>query len=222
MSKTDKLVYKPLAGESIDYAAEQAIALAKKEDKTVTFQFNSVSLTATAANKPQDVVSSYMDTIHKQAEAYRNSPQGKAAAARRDAEVISKQALINDLVDKRLDAALKQGLTAVIQWVKEYANVADDVGVDHQGKKVSSALTAAGYKESDYVGDKFVKGDKEVMGRYIVGQVIHCLNSGMPPHPMAANFADDYLKMPDNPAPGATVRPPMPKASDKTGAPGPA
>jgi hypothetical protein len=96
-----------------------------------------------------------------------------------------------------LPKALGKGLTATINWIQEYADVADNINLNYRGKEVLKALTSAGFKTNEFAGDKFVKGDKEVMGRYILGQVIDNLQSGMPPHPMVSHLAKHYLAMPD-------------------------
>jgi hypothetical protein len=85
------------------------------------------------------------------------------------------------------------------------------MNLNHRGAEVLSALKQAGYKANEYSGAAFVKGDKEILGRYILGQVVDNLSSGMPPHPVASTFAAQYLAMPDTkPAitKAATFKPP--------------
>jgi hypothetical protein len=108
----------------------------------------------------------------------------------------SKQGVVDDLTGRRLDEAVKQGLSATIKWVKEYAEATEEAGVDGRRQKVSDTLTGAGYKENEFVGDTR-KDNKEVVGRYIVGQVISCLDAGIPLPRIVPDRCDALLKMPD-------------------------
>ncbi|MBW7911355.1 MAG: hypothetical protein H3C49_08835, partial [Alphaproteobacteria bacterium] len=59
MSSSKYVNYEPPPGTTINYAAEEAIKLARETSKPVQFQFNSASLTVDAQSKPADVVKDY-------------------------------------------------------------------------------------------------------------------------------------------------------------------
>jgi hypothetical protein len=87
------------------------------------------------------------------------------------------------------------GLDATVDWLDEYIALADDIGVNPHLKKVKSALEKAGYVNKEFTGKAFVRDDKRIMGRYIVGQAINCMTNGMPPHPVLGRFAQEYREM---------------------------
>jgi hypothetical protein len=203
--------YKAEAGQNIKNAAQEAIALSKKLHDTVRFQFNDISLSVTEASSSQAIVDEYEEECRKSAEAYRKSPAGQRDAAQRKSEISGKQERLNQLAGKGLDSAIKGGLKTLIPWVKKYAEDADDIAVDYKGDVVLTKLAAAGYKAGECAGKDFVKGDKNIMGRYIVGQVMSCMEGKgpfgkMPPHPMAINFSKQYMAMPDPQKPKANRR----------------
>lgn len=196
MANSKEMTYEPRAGENFDYSAKEAIRLAAANDATVQFSFNGVSLKAEATTDPADLKKAFFKAMEDESKAYANSPQAKADAAREAAEVKNTQATLDKLASS-LDGALAGGLTETIKWVKDYANNADDNRVNNHRQEVLGKLKAAGFKANEYTGDKFVKGNKEILGRYILGQVVSNMEGGMPPHPIASKFAQDYLDMPD-------------------------
>lgn len=110
-----------------------------------------------------------------------------------------------DAVVRALDQAITGGLKTLVPWIKEYTEVTQETGADHKGDHVLRKLSDAGYKTNDCVGPDFVKGNKNIMGRYIVGQVMLCLDGSssmgkVPPHPFAIAFANKYQSMPDTAA----------------------
>ncbi len=107
-----------------------------------------------------------------------------------------------DQIVSELDDAIKGGLNVLIPWMKKYGNDADYIGIDFKGDIVLEKLTAAGHKPGQYTGADFVKGDKEVLGLWIIGQAMDCLKGDnmfgqMPPHPGIIDFTDEYMTMPD-------------------------
>lgn len=116
------------------------------------------------------------------------------------------QKKIDKLVEQ-LPGAIESGLTAVINWIKAYAEV-ETTQADCHRLQVCQLLKDADYVTNDYSGDKFVENNKFVMGRYIVGQVLTYLekDSGLPN--AAQFFPDRYNAMPGNPVvpPGAVPK----------------
>lgn len=215
-AREDILKYEAVIGDTIDYVAEQAVRLSQLHHKTVTFTFNDVSLTVDESSTPEGVVLTYRHAREEQAERYRNSPEGKAAAAKIAAEAAVSQKLLNALVDSDLDEAIKGGMTPLVNWAKEFASLANEAE-DYRGDEVLTKLAAAGFRANECAGTDFVKGDKNIMGRYIIGQVMACMDDSgpfgkMPPHPITMKFADDYNAMPDAPKAKADGkrRPPAP------------
>jgi len=109
----------------------------------------------------------------------------------------SGQSKIDGLV-KKLPAAIDSGLTAVVNWTKAYAD-AETNQADCRAREVCETLKAAGYAAHEHTGDQFIKGDKYSMGRFIVGQLIGCLeDDGSLPN-ACSFFPDQYNDMPGEP-----------------------
>ena len=72
--------YETSAGEHIQQAAETMVAMAKRKGEKVTTRFNGVTLVATSDMTPEAVMADYDEKLRIEAEAYRNSAKGKAAA----------------------------------------------------------------------------------------------------------------------------------------------
>ncbi len=77
--------------------------------------------------------------------------------------------------------------------LRELTEKADDCGVKFSTSALADSLEAAGYKENENVtDDPDWLNTKDRLGRYIIGQIINCLRSGMPPHPVALKFISEY------------------------------
>jgi hypothetical protein len=114
-----------------------------------------------------------------------------------------RQDRINDLVDNRLPETVNRGLAATVKWIGEYAEATENRGIDNKKQKVIDTLTTAGYKPGEFVGDQRGNADMQIKGRYIVGQVLSCLNGDMPLPQVTAAICNNYLKMSDGQAPAA-------------------
>lgn len=77
--------YIPLAGEHIHTAATNAVLLAQQHGEPCRFTFNDVTVTVLPTETPSQAVDVWRTTMEAKAAAYRNSPEGKRAAAEREA-----------------------------------------------------------------------------------------------------------------------------------------
>lgn len=83
--------YEPMAGEDIRETATKIVAMAAVRDEPVRCDFNDIELVANpGGDTANEIVARYNDESRRLAEAYRNSPEGRASAAR--AEQASKRA----------------------------------------------------------------------------------------------------------------------------------
>lgn len=184
--------YETGPGQHIDHASREAIRIATEANENVQFTFNDITLTAMPHGSPAQLSALFSLLCEQRAEAYRNSPKGKAEARARKLELKENQARIDALMLKLADLA---DLDAAVDWLDEYTTLADDIGVKSHLREVKAALEKAGYVNNEFTGKAFVPGDKRVMGRYIVGQAINCMANGMPPHPVLGRFAQEYREM---------------------------
>lgn len=188
--------YEPAMGQSIDAACREAVALAAKNETEVRFTFNDVALSAMPTDRPQIIEQRWRSIFEAKQEAYRNSPEGKAAAAEREQQRKNMQATTNTLI-KQLPDTLKRGLDDLMFWLRKFSSTADHVGVTWDIAYVKKTLEDAGYIANEHAGQApewF--NTRERMGRYVAGQAIECMNNGLPPLPVTASFVEEYFHLP--------------------------
>lgn len=196
MPEKEILTYDAYVGETIDHAASEAVSLSQRTGLEVQFKFNGVGLTASADTNPEELVQTFHDALSRKAEAYRKSPEGKAAQAKREQQIAEKTKQVDKLVDN-LDATIQEGTTATMNWLAQYAPLADDISVDGRYDEVIQKLEDAGYSADDSSFDpKTTTVTANVMAKYIAGNAISTMKSGLPPHPnMTPSFVSEYKEL---------------------------
>lgn len=184
----------PSAGSHISTACKDAVMLAQRMRQPVQFTFNGMPVTVST----EDTAASAERRWHKDqsdaAEAYRNSPAGKAAAAQDELDRHRHQCEIDNLMT--MLPGVVSDRNALMLWAARFAEVSDNVGMKWDMESVAQVLTSAGYKRNHHVGDSpdsFNRRQK--MAEYIVGQVLECIASGMGPHPITVTFVEKYFAM---------------------------
>lgn len=203
------------AGDSIGFAARQALQLARRNNAEVVFKFNDILMRV----RPQEdnakaIEARYMAAMEAERKAWRASAAGKAYAGRRALELAKRQDTVTAAIRglpgllalQEADIAPLTRSDMVVSWLNSFVEDADDVDIDWNkatglrrgGKEwLATLFISAGYRESDLVGEPAESfNTRERMGRYIVGQAIHHLRQGMPPHPVLQRFAKDYFALP--------------------------
>ena len=188
------ITYNPSAGTHIGFACKEAVAMAMNKGANVEFKFNDISLTATPESTPALLEAKFAEESQASSERYRNSPEGKLSSRKRGVEIASKQTRIDALVSVLPSIA---DLDGIVKWIGDFANDADDIGVRYSTAAVQSAIESKGYVANDLCGNppEFFS-TRERMGRYIAGQAISCLKSGMGPHPISLKFCEQYFALP--------------------------
>lgn len=133
-------------------------------------------------------------------------PQESWAYDRKGAHFYKRHQIVR-LVDS-LDNVIKGGLVTLIPWVKKYTENACHVEEGYKADLVLQKLADAGYRVNEYTGKNFVKGDKEILGRYIVGQVMSCMEGeglSSKRRPLIS-FCEEYIAMPFGKQPSATLQ----------------
>ena len=108
--------------------------------------------------------------------------------------------VINTHLRSELPSNPYKYLEKIIDWLDEFTPLSDDIGVTSEFNPfdISNQLTRAGFNENEGVGeDPGWFNTRQRMGRYIIGQVINCLNKGMPPHPITTTFIEKYRQLPE-------------------------
>jgi len=189
--------YEPLAGSHITKACDEAIGLAKESGNPVSFKFNDIALRVLPDDQSSVLVARWQSLLDDRQRAYRESPAGRKAAAERAETVKRKQVELDSCVEA-LPKILRADnhLNALVYWLVEIVEPADDVDVAWDSAAVADRLIAAGYSENEYAGhEPEWFNSRERMGRYLLGQAINCMKKGLPPHSITLSFAQKYFAL---------------------------
>lgn len=178
-----------LAGTSIDGAATQLCEAAAKHGEAVG-TFNDIELHAAAGYAPAGVVSFYHEECERRAKAYRNSPEGKAAARKSDQERAALQAQ-HDRLMARLPSLDWPSDVSVLNWLCDMQPCTDRVGVIVRRSTIVQAFEKHGFKAGENTGPDYKDGDRTNMFRYLVGQALEGLD-GPAIHPILLKFAAEW------------------------------
>ena len=179
--------YEGQCGEHAEMSARNAIKLAAKYGRKVRMKFNGIALTVNRRLSVKHVVGTWQRMLDARALRYQNSPAGRAAKAKRLAEIAAKQHEIDALM-----ADLPRSKTEAIEWIAKWVPLSDDVGVKKDSHLVIESLKALGFVKGEHVGDPaFKDGSATTLKRieYIAGQVICMLENASCVHPMVGQWA---------------------------------
>lgn len=177
-------------GQSIDNAAIQLCAAAAEHGEAVG-KFNDVELHAASGYAPTAIVSFYNEECERRAEAYRNSPEGKAAAAKSDRERASLQ-MKHDKLMARLPSLKWSSDADVLDWLCDMQPCTDRVGVIVRRSTIVQAFEKHGFKAGENTGADYKDGDRANMFRYLVGQALDGLKNGPAIHPILLKFSSEW------------------------------
>jgi len=168
-----KLEYKPVVGDHIERAATQAIKLSQEHDgKAVKLTFNGCDLTVTADKTPEDVCKAYDKECTRQAEEYRNSPEGKLAAkAAQDRE--DQRAREKTEVDRKI-SGISMEFSDRASWDKVKSLNTDPYGAAavryaERWAKLMQAEMDSGKKLEDIIESTSYQADDEGMTGFMHG-----------------------------------------------------
>lgn len=187
------LQYHGQPGEHISKSAANSLLLSQERGSPVEIIFNDIRLVVDYDSHTADqVVEMYDQASAKRHEEWLASPAGTAYAReeleRRQEHQVQHDELMSQLLMVGGDEP------RLMEWLAAYSDAADHVGVE--GKdflRVCSVLEVYGYVEGDCVGfSESEFQNPRVMARYIAGQAISCMRSGMGPHPITASFVEKY------------------------------
>lgn len=186
--------FEPAIGTDIEDACSKAVDLARKHDCKVEFTFNDIDLVAYTTDNGSDVSGRWRAERERRRLKYLASPEYAKHKQERECELAAKQDAVNQLVSRaEFDMTEEQWM----EWVARLTEVADDVGVKTDCKKLGQTLRGHGWVINKHVTDdqrmkNLLAVNKTMMAEYIMGQVIGFLDSGMSPHPVAISFVDKY------------------------------
>jgi len=191
----DVIVYKPTAGCSIDRAAEESLQIAEKNvDKKVTFRFNGIDVIVNYWNTVETIVNQFNTLQEAKIASYRSSPLYRKVQEEQRIKIKALQ----DKVDYLLEHLrfTKGNELALINWLGEFAAIADNMLLVYNKSKLAAQLISFGYTDNAFLGlPKESYNNKTILAGWLVGQAINQLKLGMPPHPMLSSWCDKYQEL---------------------------
>lgn len=185
--------YTPVPGESFDSAAKAAIRMALSFETPVQFRFNGVELVATKYSNLAELSEIYSATLSAQKAAKPSPPQPDPAL---------KQQAMNETLNLLFEKGYAMNHDNLMEWLKCYAELADNRGVRFQPNQVYGHFRLLKYDPNVETGRPVADyDDRAVMARYIIGQVLTFLEKGMPPHPVTLSFIAQYEALPPSQPP---------------------
>jgi len=187
-----RLVYSAHAGANISQASKQALQVAFDFRSRVVLPFNDVTVVLRPFSDPDFGLQEYRRISDEQHEAYLKSDEYRKYQQRQAAELAKAQAVVDAAVAE-LPTVLESGLDAVIPWCRNISDSTDHSGVNVPTAEIVSQFESAGYEVDAYVNDPLVKNDRRIMGLWLVGQALGCLQSMGAMHPtLTHKFANQY------------------------------
>lgn len=88
----------------------------------------------------------------------------------------------------------------IMSWLCGFTDAANYAGVRFDIPEVLRQFRDAGFEANTHVGQPpEAFNNRTMMGTYIIGQSMNCLEHGMAPHPMTITFVDRYFCLPSVP-----------------------
>ena len=185
--------YEPFCGEDIRTTAKRIVAMAEETKGVVQAKFNDIELTANPDTTADRVAAFYGEEQERRTEAYRNSPKGKKAARETEERRV--------VLQQKHDALMQQLPTlnfaddvAVLDWLCEFQDPSDHIGIVRQQNAVIAAFAAHGYYPSVNTGKDFNENDRDNFARYIIGQALSNLRNVGAIHHLVLRFTTDWKK----------------------------
>jgi heme-degrading monooxygenase HmoA len=179
-----------LAGEHIANSVDRLVAAAREYGSASGF-FNDIELKATATTTPEEVVSFYNSEIDRRVAAFINSPEGKEAERKREADRSSAQQL-HDALMAKLPSLDMSNDVAVLDWLCQMQGPSDHIGVIVRRQTIVQTFEKYGFRAGENCGADYRPGDRKNMHRYLVGQALDGLKEGPAIHSILHKFADEW------------------------------
>lgn len=183
------LNYKPMIGDDFDYVAQCALDLSIKKAESVKFTFNGEDVFVCPANSIPSINNQYKKLVDKNYQRYIKSDEYKKHQKEQEKRNKRDQEKI-DILLNQLHPKMDQH--EVVIWCGVFAEVNDNIDLKYNKQEIADVLKANGYKSNDCIGADME--DKDNFAKWLVGQSISMLESGMPIHPQIRRFAKEYIE----------------------------
>jgi hypothetical protein len=170
--------YSPQAGENISETAKIMVELLKgtTQNQKVAVKFNDITLTADANSTVEGIIRDFRTKLAAAAEAYRDSPEGKRAQLESEQRKEKAQCK-HDTLMQQLPNLDFTNLVAVLDWLCEFQDPSDYIGVVKRQSEVLAIFAKHGYQPNVNTGKKYNDDDRDNVARYIIGQALSNLKS---------------------------------------------
>lgn len=178
--------YVPLAGEHVQTSAKIMVRIANEKKRTVIAKFNDVQLIAEPGDDPAYIVRCFDRNSKWRDEAYRNSPEGKRAAAETEENRQALQGLADRLMVElqNLDFG---NLDHVLDWLCRMEEPRDTKGVSVDIEKIQAVFAHNGFTPGMNCGDDFNADNPVNFAAWIIGQAIQ-----VPSPPLIIHFTEQW------------------------------
>lgn len=186
--------FEPRPGMHIDAAIRETLALARRVDRRVVFDFNGIAV-GVGASRVWTVAftrARWQKHRDERESGWRKSPAGQRAEAERKARALSARERVAGIMQNFLTYETV-ALDQAVRWVAMITEPADHVESGYKAHipAIVALLERSGFKANDMIAkDDTISDD---MGRWIVGQALQCAKAGMSPHPVSIKFCQDWL-----------------------------
>lgn len=184
-----------MPGQHVQQFAQQLIDRAKANGVDVEGDFNGIALRASSAESvtAEDLVNFYSQESERRSEEYRKSPEGIKAAEEAEGRKNALQEKADQLVTQ-LDSLDFSNLEAVIDWIVNFQDASDHIGVSFDRKAVIDTFRSHGFDVGVNTGEDFNGEDAENTAKWLVGQALDGINSVGAIHQVVHKFAGDWKK----------------------------
>jgi hypothetical protein len=181
-------------GTHISRACSDAAKLARSKRAIVHLEFNGITLTASPKMSASTLLWCYETETNRRAFTLEAVRERKKLDAEHQAQVETSQAMVDMIVDHLPESV--HDMDKLMDECARLAKYGDWIGVKIPFEKIIGILEGAGYSNNAHVGKPASEfTTRKMVGEWIAGQVINCLKSGMPPHPMTETFRDKYFAL---------------------------
>lgn len=193
--RTDEaLLARAKAGSHIGAVCADAQHLANAKGMPVRFEFNGISVEVNGDELPSAAAARYQAEVAARAKAREESEAGQVELYRVDDQRQAYQAEVDHML--RLLPTSIQNMDALVDWLDRFSEIINTQAVSYDASSLAEQLEAAGYQSNEGVCDGAAMDmDRQLFGRYIVGQVIDTLRDGMGIPPVASSFAKKFARM---------------------------
>lgn len=185
-------IREPEPGENVEHTARRLCAAAKIHGAART-KFNDIFLSASPESTAAEIVKEFLAESERRHEAYKASPEGRAAERAAQERRQAMQATADRLMQS-LPTLDFTNAGAVLDWLAAMQGPSDLVGVSVPKAQIVEAFAAHGFYPGVNCGPDFRRGDRDNELHWLVGQALETLDKMGAIHGIFLRFADDWRR----------------------------